>query len=306
MEIVEEKLASAACLPVEEEPFVCRRVVSKGMVVAALHPVAGPIYWNFVDESDCNAPDHYGITDRLESATVFKSGYYHGRSFDSFKSCCLEDLVEYEELWNEEKEDLDFITKYSWKVQDLAAKAGCTPAEIAAWLRSVTWVEYPAPVKVYFLQDFNGYLGYRPEWSENVADALHWSRQELANKDDLDSELALSLGQCIPISQAMNMKPIVRKKSQINHALEADYAWTMHRLDLSRRRDWSKASGMASWLGEWTETAWIHAAHAGVEHFRSGENLPISGHIAAFPELLVRFNMALDLARYEALQQQPN
>jgi hypothetical protein len=163
-----------------EEPLVCRRVVSKGVVIATLHPVAGPVYWSFVDESDCNAPDYYGVTENLDSATVFKSGYYHGRSFLSFRSRCLEDVSECKDVWDEESEEYGFEKKYSWPVKTLAEKAGCTPGEFATWLYNATWVEYPAPLKIYFLQNFNGFVGYRPEWSEHAADALHWSREEAA------------------------------------------------------------------------------------------------------------------------------
>lgn len=307
MEIAEVKAARATCLSAVEveEPLVCRRVVGKGVVVATLHPIAGPVYWYFVDESDCNAPDYYGVTGDLQSATVFKSGYYRGNSFLSFRSNCLSGLSETGEVWDAELEEDHDIENYCWEVEELAEKAGCTPDEFAGWLSKATWVEYPAPLKIYFLRDFNGLIGYRPEWSEDVKDALRWSRKELTDKDDTDVELARSCGNFVPISQAMVVKPVVRKASEVNHALEADYAWTLDRLGVRRPRDWSRSeSGMASWLGDLKETAWIHAARAGVEHVRGGEALPVSGHIAAFPELLERFDMAVALARHEAMQQQ--
>lgn len=305
IEIAKEKVACTAGLPIVEEPLVCRRVVRKGVVIAALHPLAGPVYWDFVDESDCNAPDYYGVTDDLDSATIFKSGYYLGRSFLSFRSNCLKDLSESEDVWNEELDDFDFIESYSWRVQKLAEKARCTPKELTAWLHAATWVEYPAPLKIYFLRDFNGFLGYRPEWSEHVADALHWSRDKLADKDDLDVELAHACGHFVPISQAMLVKPVVRETPQVNHALEADYALTRHRLGLTTHRDWSKSdSSVASWLGDLKETAWIHAARAGVEHVRGGEVLAVSGHITAFAELMERFDTAVALARHETMRQQ--
>lgn len=308
MEIAEGKSveARAAGLPADTEPLVCRRVVRKGVVVAALHPVAGPVYWHFVDESDCNAPDNYGVTDDLNFATVFKSGYYHGRSFLSFRSECLCDLSETEEVWNEEAHDFDLTEKYCWDVKRLAEKAGCTPGEFTNWLYKATWVEYPAPLKIYFLRDFNGFIGYRPEWSEDVENALRWTRKELADKDDVDVELARSCGNFVPLSQARIVKPLLRETSTVNHALEADYALTLHRLGVRKRRDWSRReSAMASWLGDLEETAWIHAARAGVEHVRHGEVLAVSGHIAAFPELLKRFETAAALARHEFLVATP-
>lgn len=306
MEIAEERVTRAFGLPADEEPLVCRWVVRKGVVVASLHPIAGPIYWYFADGSDCNAPDSYGVTGDLYSATLFKSGFYGGSSFLSFRSNCLSGLSEEtEDVWNAELGEYEYVEHYCWGVEKLAEKAGCTPEEFAHWLHKAIWVEYPAPLKIYFLREFNGFISYRPEWSEDVKDALHWSREELADKDDMDVELARSFGHFVPFSQATAVKPAVRKASEVNHALEADCALTLDRLGVRRHRDWSRSeSGVASWLGDLKETAWIHAARAGVDHLRGGEALPVSGHIAAFPELLERFDMAVALARHDALQQQ--
>lgn len=288
-----------------DEPLVCRRVVSRGVVVATLHPVVGPVYWRFVDESGCNAPDYYGVTDNLELATVFKSGYYEGSSFQSFRSSCLDGLSETQYDWDERQGAYDFIEKYCWEVRSLAAKAGCTPDEFTLWLLKAVWVEYPAPVKIYYLSDFNGFVGYRPEWSENVEDASQWSGKELADKDDVDAELARSIGHFVPLSQAAIVTPAVRHVSRVNNALEADCALTLHRLRVASYRDGSRsARDSVSWLGDWQETAWIYAARAGVDHVRGGEILPVTGHIAPFPDLLARFDMAAALARHEALQQQ--
>lgn len=296
-------MAPVVNLPTEGEPLVCRRVVGNGVVVATLHPVAGPVYWRFVDESDCNAPNYYGVTDTLELATVFKSGFYRGRSFASFQSSCLEALYEAQYDWDEKQSTSDVVERYSWEVRSLASKAGCPPAEIARWLRKAVWVEYPAPLKIHYLSDFNGYIGYRPEWSEDVEDALQWSPDELADKDDMDVELARSCGHFVTVSQARTVKRHVPGISGTNHALEADFAWTLHRLSLSTQSDASQAqSGLASWRGDLKETAWIHAARAGVDYVRGGEVLPVPEHITAFPELFERFSTAAALARHDATQ----
>lgn len=276
-------------LVVENEPMVCRRVVRSGVVVASLHPVAGPVYWYFVDESDCNAPDHYGVTGDADMAKVFKSGFYRGGSFNSFRSDCLTGL--YETDWDDDAES--YHTEYDWQVNDLAAKAQCEPEEFVQWLQTTTWVEYPAPLKIYFLEDLNGFLGYRPEWTEDVSDALHWHSSEVDDKDDLDVEIARSVGHFVPLSEASVVKPITRKPSTKNNALEADCALTLHRLGV-------RVSGkpVMSWIGDLQETAWIYAARAGVEHVHGGGTLPVSGHIQMFPELLERFEMAAALERF--------
>lgn len=268
----------------ENEPLICRKIIRSGVVVATLHPTVGPLFWQFEDESDCNAPDYYGITDYLRSATVFRSGYYNGNSFLHFQSRCVNDIVD----------------DYSWQIAELATKADCTPQEFVDWLDNAVWVECSAPLKIYFLTDFNGFIGYRLEHSENVKDALHWSREDLVDKEDLNVELASSWGHFVPLSQALHVKPIELKPSKINHALEADCALTLYRLGLQRHRYWSQPeSGIPSCNGNLREAAWIHAARAGVEYVRSGEVLPVSGHITTFPELFERFNMAAALERNE-------
>lgn len=262
------------------EPLVCRKIIRSGVVVATLHPAIGPLYWQFEDESDCNAPDAYGITDYLKSATVFRSGYYNGYDFLHFETRCIN----------------NFVRDCPSRIDALATKADCTPQELIDWLDNSVWVEYPAPLKINFLTDFNGYIGYRLEYSESLKDALRWSPEALVDKEDLDVELASAWGQFVPISQAMHVNPIDPKISNINHALESDCALTLHRLGLPRRRDWSKPeSDIASWNGDLREAAWIHAARAGVAYARNGKLLPVSGHIAAFPELMERFEVAAAL-----------
>ena len=121
-------------------------LISGDVVVVALHPVAGSLYWRFIDESDCNYPDYFGITADINAATVFKSGLSYGRrSFESFRSNCLTALSEVKEIWNEERGKVDFVCVYSTEVIDLACNAGCEPKELAAWLHKANWVEQPPP-----------------------------------------------------------------------------------------------------------------------------------------------------------------
>ncbi|EFX60459.1 hypothetical protein DAPPUDRAFT_343669, partial [Daphnia pulex] len=103
--------------------MVCRRVVRQGVVVATWHPIAGPLYWRFVDESECNAPDGYDITDDIDFATVFMSGMYRGKSFLSFKEYCLRDISKTLEIWNEELEEYGYVEDYCWRLEKMAEKA---------------------------------------------------------------------------------------------------------------------------------------------------------------------------------------
>lgn len=210
MEVAVETTKNAISIPTsKEEPFVCRRVVSTGVVVTALHPVAGPIYCRYVDESDCNAPDYFGLTSRLEHATILKSGEYPSLgNLESFLSMCLSGFCESHIQWDETLED-GFVRNFSWQFNTLAKKVGCTSEELIHWLHEAKWVEAPAPLKIYFLSNFNGFVGYRPVWSEDVGDAFHWTSTEIAAKDDLDVDLARSLGSFCPVSQAMIVTPAV-------------------------------------------------------------------------------------------------
>lgn len=201
---------------ISDEELICRKVVNKGVVVAAQHPVLGPIYWTYCSNADCNAPDYYGLTDCLDSAMVFKSGCYGWLNFSSFKSKCLEEFsCDAEEQWDVSLEEYIYVYEYSLETVGLAIKAKCTPSEMHKWLHEAIWVEQPAPVKIYFLSDLNGFVGYAPEWTENVQDALSWSRHMLADEDDLDVVVARSLGKFIPVSQAMVISPSVRKASLV-------------------------------------------------------------------------------------------
>lgn len=273
----------------EPEPYVLRRVKTAGVVVGTPHPVAGPLYWHYIDESDCNAPDYYGITDHLSSATVFRSGVYGSGDFNSFKRACLSDL--YNDGWNEESESYE--VSYNYFVLDLARKADCSPEELVSWLGEAVWVEFPAPVQVHFLTDFNGFVGYRAEWSDDLRDALHWSANEIRDTEDLDVELALSYGEFVPLSKAELVSVTAPKTSSKNYALEADYAFTLHRLGV-RKRDAKRWYAYVNF----EEFAWIHAALAGLEFVRNGDCGPVSEHISAFPELLARFDAAAGLARF--------
>ncbi|QOU76463.1 hypothetical protein JAB4_059630 (plasmid) [Janthinobacterium sp. HH102] len=268
--------------------WVCRRLVLSGKIVATLHPVIGPLYWEYFDNSDCNAPDSYGITEHIESAHIFKSGSYRS-SFDSFLSNIFSDA--YADIYTDEWNDESGEPEGNHLLTSLAEKAGSTPSEFMQWIVDATWVEYPAPPKVYFLADFNGHLGYRAEWSEQVSDALHWD-QTVFESDDLDEQLARTLGELVPIECAEEIPTIRRELSSVNHPLMADVAYTMHRLDLV-------GLGVDKWSVNYKEIACTHAARAGIDYVRSGDYGPISPHIVGFPMLLNVFNMAASLKRYE-------
>lgn len=272
----------------KDEPLVCRRVLRAGVVVASLHPIIGPVYWDYIDNSDCNAADSYHFTNNVSNAMIFRSQHYRGHTFSSFQwgviGSCYEDAD-----WDDD----NTAPPASWQLKELSQKAGCTEHEFQTWMEKTVWVEYPAPVTIAYLSDFNGFLGYRPEWTRDLHEALQWP-QSTVHGDDLDAELARTVGELVPLSVADKVSTGDRKISNTNHALESDLALTRHRLRLVDLKQPSQLDNQ--------EQAWVHAARAGVEYVLNGDRGPISEHIAPFPDLLSRFAMGASLARYEANQ----
>lgn len=260
----------------KDEPLVCRRVLRAGVVVASLHPIIGPVYWDYIDNSDCNAPDAYSFTNNVSSAMIFKTQQYRGHTFESFRRGVIGSCS---------------APPSSWQLKELSRKAGCSEDEFQTWMEKTVWVEYPAPVTIAYLSDFNGFLGYRPEWTRNLHEALQWP-QSTVHGDDLDDALARTIGELVPLSVADKVSTGGRKISNTNHALESDLALTRHRLRLVDLKQPFRLDNQ--------EQAWVHAARAGVEYVLNDDRGPISRHIAPFPDLLSRFAMGASLARSEA------
>jgi hypothetical protein len=278
-----------------DDVFVLRRVMSGAVVVASFHPVIGPVFWAYADGADCNSDDYYGLTTDIDDANRFRPGEVGIASFLN-------------RIWwdNHEEDDAEIKGPDSGETliypievptgcfEWLARHAGTTADAIARWFNSALWVEYAAPAKTLFLKDFNGFVGYLPEWTAYPQHALTFSRSELDDEDDMDVELARGLGKFVPLSSASDIPSIRRLEQHINHALEADVAWTMHRL----------LPQYGAFRFEWRSLAFRHAVQAGREHARCAADTPVSGHIAAFAELRSAFDMGLALERHFASQTQ--
>ncbi|WP_426172434.1 hypothetical protein [Pseudoduganella sp. R-34] len=273
-----------------EARYVCRRVIAKGVVVASLHPVIGPVYWDYCDESDCNAPDHYGLTDNLRNAHVFSTRERSYSYIAEFTRQILECNVEYDDEEYGDLEDEDYRWEerrtFSWTFSELARKAQCTVEEFVTWVGTTLWVEFECPPRVEFLRDINGFVGYRPEWTQNLDEAMTFDSSVLTSSDDFDVR---SYGRCIPIGEAHDIGAVKNLSNPfINHALEADVAYTHFRLNTRYPPQPN------SWVGS-DERAFRHAAAAGRIHALQKSNLPASGHIAPFPELRKVFEMSQKL-----------
>lgn len=277
-----------------EEEFVVRRVTRHAVVVAAVHPIVGPVFWDFTDESDVNMPDHYGLATDIESAQRFQPGRV---PYGQFFGGILESNVG--TGWEDDSECGPCeVAIPRGDFANIAARVdGVSATDLLSWFHLAVWLEFPAPPTIRFVSDFNGFLGYRAEWTDDPDKATRFSRSELDDKDELDSQMAHALGEIVPVATAMDIGSFGRPGREVNHALEADFAWTLHRLQ----------------IGNWQERharerlAYRHAALAGRAHALSGGTDEISGHIRSFPELLGAFNTGLALQRsFDAQQGAPN
>lgn len=278
------------------EQFVLRRVVSGGVVVGSYHPAIGPVFWEFVDNSDCNAPDHFGLTTDIEGAHRFRSEQVPFRNFEAHIWSCSE---EEGEVTQGEPGDEDYFTFTAdipgGDFASLARQAAVDVGEIVGWFWATPWLEIPAPAKAYFLRDLNGFIGYRPEWTDRAADATVFCAVELEDAEDLDVVLAKKLGEFAPLEFAEDLEPSLTRDiaaedtGTVNHALEADVAWTLHRFQVLY-------GGPRMSYGD---RAMQHAGRAGRQHFAThGEH--VSGHIDSFRELRAAFDVGFAIAKHLA------
>ncbi|WP_423383441.1 hypothetical protein [Burkholderia sp. LMG 32019] len=258
--------------------YVARQVTRGAVVVAARHPAVGVIYWCFSDESDVNLPDHFGLARDIERAHRFSP---RNVPYDRFKSSIFE--CNTEEGWEGHEDEFGpfEVTIAAGDFRSLANAPDIDPDDLLEWFKRVPWVACSAPPTVRYIADFNGHLGYRAVWTDNLAQATRFSRSEIGDDEDLDVLLARSMAEFVPVNEALQSLsgPDTRQLAGINHALEADVAWTHWRLRL----------GGYDALKHWERRALNHAACAGHEYAIAGYDGAISGHIARFPELLAAF-----------------
>lgn len=119
--------------------------VRVGVLVGALHPTIGRIYWEFSDESSVNGADYYGLTTCPSKAVLLEeewrtnSGWLrHGQHIPRVGRELLED-------------DRGWPTK-----------SGQTLADFLDWINSAEWEDLRAPARAEQLVDH----GYFYEWQE--------------------------------------------------------------------------------------------------------------------------------------------
>lgn len=263
--------------------YLLRRVVSNAVVMASFHPVIGPVFWSFYDNSDCNAPNQFGLSRDVDLAHRFKPGKVEYLWFKSNIAECNHKEMDLEEGRPGDENYCIYTTDVpSGDFAYLAQQASTTASAIYEWFKDAPWLEFPAPTNI----------GYRAEWTENPKEALLFFASELEDDDELDVQLAKNLGTFVPVTETLNFSstPHQRRKvdSSINYALEADCAWTMHRL----QNLWD------GYQREHLICAFQYAGAAGRQHFAKAEFDFVSEHIQSFPELRRAWHVGWLLEKY--------
>lgn len=258
-----------------DDGFVLKRFVTGSVVVASYHPVIGPLFWDVSRSIRFGESTHYGLTTEIDRAHRFERD---AASNEAVLQRILDCNLDTGELTVRTSAEAgcrmvggDFIA-----LGDLAA---VSPAALVDWTITTAWIEVPAPSAPYFLRRFEGSIGPFAEWTRDVVRAHRFSTSEVLLSRELDS--ARAYGRFVPTSRAAIESP-TRKVGPIrwvNHALEADAAWSLWRLslrfgfvDAKARRQALRHAGMAGWQ-------FAASMSAGA----------ISGHVAAFPDLREAF-----------------
>jgi hypothetical protein len=182
-----------------QEQCVLRKQIRKSVVIATQHPVIGPVYWQFVSNADCNAPDDYGLTGRIEEALRLGQNWRQSPTLKWNYDQFLSNLNE----WAERNYDhpCDPGSPFRRSFTNLAKKAGQSLQDFCEWLCFAHWQDAPAPPRTLYLRDFNGFLNYAPVWTESIDEATKWSQEEIDDDKELDTMLAKKLGEFVPFEE---------------------------------------------------------------------------------------------------------
>lgn len=177
--------------------YIAKRVTT-GVNVSATHPTLGPLFWCFISNSDCNAPDHYGITDSAqdESTMTFKQGWRegdHAWMHRGHMGRVLNDEDQISTSFNEYGEpdpDVEhehdphgnaiMITTLHGCLSRYQERSGQTVDEFVDWLRKAAWIDVPAPSRAMYLQDVNEFCGFHPVWTSEISEAITFTAGEVA------------------------------------------------------------------------------------------------------------------------------
>ncbi len=186
-----------------DNQFVIRRVISNKVVVGSDHPILGTIYWVFSDNSDCNAPNHYGLTNLINAASRLESEWRKDpwHRFRNFTSLVDGYDYEYDETAENPDNSILVLTDALLSMAELAKQ---THKDFLTWWKKADWSDRAAPDKSYYLEDINGFLGYKCQWTEYASQAMRLSQSSIETWDDEEPMKLASLGEVITYSDAIS------------------------------------------------------------------------------------------------------
>ncbi|MGY6272953.1 hypothetical protein ACXIUT_25035 [Achromobacter denitrificans] len=208
-------------LSTQSPRFVLERTLEGGVHVCASHPQVGPVYWRVFDNSDVGLPDDYSLTmdvgKALRLPANWRNHWYYGPKYSYLANAVMVEDVKYDRVEHfgppERNEDYEYylehvglpevheicdnglneyIPRFSggalhWMVQ----RSGVSPQELLDWLISAEWKDVPAATARVYLEDMNGFVGYTPVWTDDIARAL------TLHEDDPELDLVLGYGRLV-------------------------------------------------------------------------------------------------------------
>ncbi len=262
----------------QKDGYVLRRVVSGNVLMSSHHRTVAPVFWDRISDPKCDASDHYGLTTYVAGAERFRPGYADIEG-------CMAEILACNQSKPSSVDDFRNPCGIGWSLlapasdfEIIAKLAGATTtaADIARWFRNALWIEVPAPPTLCFLRRYDGGLGFRSEWTENLEDAFMFEEPRFLPARVLGD--IHQHGELVPSASASAVPwESAAVRQDVNHALEADVAWTLLRCRLGRPAELShraiQHAGTAGWI------------------FEEESDDYVSGHIKAWPRLAEAFQM---------------
>lgn len=128
------------------------------VVVVAEHPVLGRVFWTFVNESDVNAPDYFGLTLHQKHASWIPAGWRKDRNLSG--RCGIRDLHAWQahdflesvldenrlgsEYWIDVKAAPPVEIHLSGSLEKLRMQSGQTTKGFIRWIKTTGWSDEPA------------------------------------------------------------------------------------------------------------------------------------------------------------------
>jgi len=117
------------------------------VMVSAVHPVLGRLYWVYESGADCNAPDYYGITDCRSSAMLLP---HYWRQHDYL---CWRHRSHIYSVFGSNDHSTDYTVteddsgelhqEMSGLLGRLQARSGQSVEEFRLWLFRANWADAP-------------------------------------------------------------------------------------------------------------------------------------------------------------------